>query len=123
MPTFDHLTLPVSDWIRARDWYVRHVGMKVEFEVAERQTAALQDDAGFTIFVEQSDVPTSSKSTALYFRVRDIGAIHRTLIAAGAQIQHGPQKVFWGYGAEVMDPDGYIVRLWDESTMKERGDS
>jgi len=28
--------------------------MKVEFEVAERHATALQDDDGFTIFVERS---------------------------------------------------------------------
>jgi hypothetical protein len=39
--------------------------MKVEFQVAERQTAALQDDEGFTIFVEQSD-QVGSKGTALF---------------------------------------------------------
>jgi len=24
---------------------------------------------------------------------------------------------FWGYGAEVLDPDGYMNHLWDEVTM------
>jgi hypothetical protein len=32
-----------------------------------------------------------------------------------------PQKLFWGYGAELTDPDGYLVRLWDEQSMKEKG--
>jgi hypothetical protein len=30
-------------------------------------------------------------------------------------------KVFWGYGAELCDPDGYRFRLWDEKSMKEKG--
>jgi hypothetical protein len=30
---------------------------------------------------------------------------------------HGPTPVFWGYGAELSDPDGYPVRIWDEATM------
>ena len=123
MPTFDHLTVPVSDWMRSRDWYVRHLGMKGEFEVAERQTAALQDDEGFTIFVEKSAAPIGSKGMALYFRVGDIEATQRALSADGVLIHHGPQRVFWGYGAEVIDPDGYIVRLWDERSMKEPGDT
>ena len=123
MPTFDHLTVPVGDWMRSRDWYVRHLGMKVEFEVAERRTAALKDDAGFTIFVEQSAGPIDAKGIALYFRVGDIETTHRALSADGVIVHHGPRRVFWGYGAEVMDPDGYIVRLWDERSMKERGDT
>ena len=30
-------------------------------------------------------------------------------------------KVFWGYGAELHDPDGYRLMLWDQKSMKERG--
>ena len=30
-------------------------------------------------------------------------------------------KVFWGYGAELRDPDGYRLRLWDQKSMKEKG--
>ena len=34
---------------------------------------------------------------------------------------HPPQKVYWGYGAEVIDPNGYRIRLWDEASMAEKG--
>jgi hypothetical protein len=56
----DHLAIVVRDWRAARDWYARHLGLQVEFEIPERRTAALQDDAGFTLFVAESDaaVPT-----------------------------------------------------------------
>jgi hypothetical protein len=29
-----------------------------------------------------------------------------------------PKRLFWGYGAEVLDPDGYMNHLWDEVTMR-----
>jgi hypothetical protein len=29
-----------------------------------------------------------------------------------------PKRQFWGYGAEVLDPDGYVNHLWDELTME-----
>ncbi len=29
-------------------------------------------------------------------------------------------KVFWGYGAELCDPDGYRLRLWNQRTMEEK---
>jgi hypothetical protein len=29
-----------------------------------------------------------------------------------------PKRQFWGYGAEVLDPDGYMNHLWDEVTMQ-----
>jgi hypothetical protein len=32
-----------------------------------------------------------------------------------------PQKLFWGYGAELRDPDGHLIRLWDELSMREKG--
>jgi hypothetical protein len=33
---------------------------------------------------------------------------------------HDPRKTFWGYGTELQDPDGYLVRLWDARSMKEK---
>jgi hypothetical protein len=40
--------------------------------------------------------------------------------ARGVVFAHPPQKNFWGYGAELVDPDGHRIRLWDEKTMKEK---
>jgi len=123
MLKFDHLTLPVTDWTRSRDWYVQLLRMKVEFEIPERRTAALQDEHEFTIFVQQSEVPVHSAGVALYFQVADVEATFRQLSADGAHLVHPPQRVYWGFGAEVADPDGYLVRLWDERSMEEKGES
>jgi catechol 2,3-dioxygenase-like lactoylglutathione lyase family enzyme len=123
MLKFDHLTLPVTDWMRSRDWYVQGLGMKVEFEIPERRTAALQDEHDFTIFLQQSEDPLHPAGVALYFQVADVEATHRILSAAGVSFTHPPQSVFWGYGAELADPDGYLVRLWDERTMRRKGGS
>jgi predicted enzyme related to lactoylglutathione lyase len=117
MAKFDHLTLAVANWIRSRDWYVQHIGLKIEFELPERCTAALQDESGFTIFVQQSDRMTGPIGIALYFSVTDVDVTHRNLSAAGVVFAHPPQKTFWGYGAELRDPDAYVVRLWDERSM------
>ena len=40
--------------------------------------------------------------------------------ARGVAFAHPAAEEFWGYGPELVDPDGYIVRLWDERTMKEK---
>jgi uncharacterized glyoxalase superfamily protein PhnB len=53
--------------------------------------------------------------------VDDVEAKHRALVAAGVPIAHPPSKRFWGYGMELVDPDGYDVWLWDEKTMREKG--
>ena len=117
MIKLDHLTIPVKDRETSRDWYVKTLGLKVEFEVPKRDATALQDDGGFTIFVERADAPTAG--TALYFSVDDVDALHTELVARGVVFAHPPQKTFWGYGAELIDPDGYRIRLWDERTMRE----
>ena len=48
-------------------------------------------------------------------------ARHAALAAAGVVSVHPPQKVFWGYGAEVLDPNGYRIRLWDQASMQSKG--
>jgi uncharacterized glyoxalase superfamily protein PhnB len=57
---------------------------------------------------------------ALYFRVTDVDASFIELDRAGIEFSHGLRKVFWGYGSELKDPDGYFIRRWDEPSMKEK---
>ena len=52
MIKFGHLRIPVSDLVRSRDWYIRTLNLKVEFEDPDRQTVALQDGNDFTIFLQ-----------------------------------------------------------------------
>jgi len=121
MTKLDHLTIPVADYRAARDWYVANIGLKVEFEVPERLTAALQDDAGLTLFVEQARATLASPGCILYFQVDDVEAMHDELVARGLSFTHGPRKEYWGHGVELRDPDGYRVRLWDAVSMREKG--
>lgn len=122
MIKLDHLTITVRDYRAAREWYVRLLGLREEFEVPGR-AAALQDDAGFTLFVEQaaSDRHDAGPSCVLYFQVEDVEARYRQLVQDKVQFVHGPEKTFWGYGAELEDPDGYRLRLWDERSMQQHG--
>lgn len=62
------------------------------------------------------EVP-ARKATAL---IDDADARHAEMVARGVPFAHPPQKVFWGYGPELVDPDGYRIRLWDETTMREK---
>jgi catechol 2,3-dioxygenase-like lactoylglutathione lyase family enzyme len=122
MLKFDHLTLPVRDYRVSRDWYRDVLGLEVEFEIAVPQTAAMRDEFDFTIFLAgaASAVPSGC---ALTFQVDDVEATHARLATAGVSFVHEPQRVFWGYGVKLADPDGYPVRLWDERTMREKGGS
>ena len=120
MIKFDHLRIPVTDLARSRDWYARTLGLRVEFEVPDRQTVALQDTDDFTIFLQEVRRPVVPNQCALWFRVADVDATFTDWSARGVAFAHGPRKSYWGYGAELADPDGYLIRLWDERSMKER---
>ena len=118
MMKFDHLNLPVSNLERSRDWWVSTIGLKVEFEVPDTRTVALNDGEGFAIFLQEK--AGAASGIALWFQVDDVDAIHDTWSARGIRFNHGPQKNFWGYGPELADPDGYLIRLWDQKSMKEK---
>ena len=125
MMKFDHLNLPVSNLERSRQWYVAALGLKVEFEVPDRRTVALQDGEGFAIFLQERADATSNggvapNGVALWFQVDDVDATFSQWNDCGVAFTHGPQKNFWGYGAELADPDGYLVRLWDARSMRDK---
>jgi catechol 2,3-dioxygenase-like lactoylglutathione lyase family enzyme len=120
MMKFDHLSVPVTNKDRSRDWYVATLGLKVEFEVPERRAVALQDSEGFAIFLQEVASQVDPNGSALWFQVGDVDATYADWSARGVEFSHGPRKSFWGYGVELKDPDGYCVRLWDKRTMREK---
>ncbi len=120
MVRLDHLSLPVRDWRKSRDWYKDHLGFEVEFEIPERKTAAMRDDANLTVFLYEGEV-VDCPGISFTVQVDDVEGKHTALVSAGVPFVHPPMKVFWGYGAELCDPDGYRLRLWDQKSMKEKG--
>jgi catechol 2,3-dioxygenase-like lactoylglutathione lyase family enzyme len=124
MVKFDHMRMPVSNPKVTRDWYVKHFGFQVEFE--NPSVIALKDDADFTIFLYPHETAPQPGALAgakcgLVLQVEDVEAKHRELVGLGVKFHKPPGKYFWGYGAELPDPDGYIVYLWDEVSMREKG--
>ena len=120
MMKLDRLSIPVTDVDRSRAWYLGTLGLSVEFEVPDRKTVVLQDGEGFTIFLQQAAVPAQPGGCALYFQVGSVDDTFAEWSRRGTEFAHAPQKTYWGYGAELRDPDGYLIRLWDERSMKER---
>ncbi len=116
-----HIRIAVRDYRVSRDWYVKHLGLSVEFEKARRGVAGLQDDSDFTLLLEQERKEVQPRSCVLYFQVDDVDAKYREMWSAGVRFVHPPRKRFWGYGAELKDPDGYRIRLWDLKTMERKG--
>jgi predicted enzyme related to lactoylglutathione lyase len=121
MLKFDHMALPVANCKKSRDWYVRNLGFKVEFENSETKTIAIQDQAGFTIFLNQITTRISGAKCTLVIQVTDVDRKYRELVRKRVKFINAPQKLFWGYGAELADPDGYQINLWDKASMKKKG--
>ena len=117
----DHLTILVSNLARSKSWYTSVLGLVVEFEVPAHSAVALQDTGGFALFLEQRSDFSGHPSCVLTFRTDDVDRRVEEIRSTGVPFESLPQKLFWGYGAELRDPDGYLVRLWDEKSMKEKG--
>src|SRR5262249_52921056 len=75
MMKFDHLNLPVSNLERSRAWYVGALGLKVEFEVPDTRTVALNDGEGFAIFLQEKP-GAAAHGVALWFQVDDVDAAY-----------------------------------------------
>ena len=120
MVRLGHFAIPVRDVARSREWYVSNFGLEVEIDVPERKTVGLKDDGDCTLFLEQvaGDVVPSCKFA---LEVADVESTYRQLSARGVKFEKAPQKLYWGYGAELRDPDGYLVSVWDERSMREKG--
>ena len=127
MTKLDHVKIAVSDWQVSRDWYRKHFAFKVEFEVTnggdqKLGVAAMQDASGITLFLEQARVLPGSCACVLYFQVDNVDETYCHLSASNIRFLQPPQKLYWGYGAELADPDGHIIRIWDEKSMRDNED-
>lgn len=69
-----------------------NLGFRIEFEVAERRTYALVDDADFTIFVYRHWGPGEARP-ALTLQV-DADAKHAEVVAKGVSFVSAPAKHF-----------------------------
>lgn len=121
MIRLDHLAIPVTDATRSKDWYVRNLALHVEFEIPEYRTVALQDDGDLTLFLHEKPASEVTPSCTLTFQVENVDAKYKELDSQGVVFEKPPQKLPWGYGAELRDPDGYMIYLWDEKSMQEKG--
>ncbi|MBU6297738.1 MAG: VOC family protein [Alphaproteobacteria bacterium] len=126
MPKLDHLSLAVKDCRRSRDWYAGGLGFKVEFEIPQGGheglgVVAIQDAAGFTVFLEQTSKPILSGQSSYTIQVDDVDKLWERLSQAGIAFISKPGKQFWGYGAVLADPDGHLLHLYDEASMKQKG--
>jgi len=115
MAKVSHIVLPVADVDRSRDWYVNKLGFK--FDRDRGPAVAMKDDSGLTIFLYKTTGTLSEQKITLTIQVENVDRKHAELASQGVEFVSPPKLQFWGYGAEVLDPDGYRNDLWDEVTM------
>jgi len=121
VPKLDHIEMPVRDWQEARNWYRDRLGFEVELEFPDSRTVGLRDENDLTVFLHESAPVAAAPGLSFTMKVVDVDALHARLVTDGVVFEHPPQKVYWGYGAELLDPSGYRIRLWDEVTMRTKG--
>ena len=120
MIKFDHMSLPVAEPEKSKDWYVANFGFAVEFEIPERGIVAIQDSADFTIFLYPAPGPLGDVRPGFTLQVDNVDDKHAELAAGGLEFKEAPARHIWGYGAELYDPDGYHLLLWDPVTMSRK---
>ena len=121
MVKLDHLGLFVSDPKRSAAFYVENFGFAIEMEPPDGNMVAIKDEADFTIFLGRDPERAQNAACDLFLQVDDVEQKHADLVARGAVFAKAPQKLAWGYGAELLDPDGYRLHIWDEKSMREKG--
>jgi len=117
MAKVSHIVLPVSDVQKSREWYVNKLGFTLERERDE--AVGIKDESGLTIFLLKTGDSLAGQKITLTIQVGDVDSKHQELAALGVNFVSPPKRQFWGYGAEVLDPDGYMNHVWDEVTMAE----
>jgi catechol 2,3-dioxygenase-like lactoylglutathione lyase family enzyme len=110
----DHLGLTVGDLDATRAWYTSVLGLEVEFDTGS--AVGLKDDSDFTLILAHHSGPISDCN--LFFQVEDVDASYREMSARGVDFRYPPQVNDWGYGAGLSDPDGRLIGLWDQSSMR-----
>jgi catechol 2,3-dioxygenase-like lactoylglutathione lyase family enzyme len=117
MMKLDHLNISVSNYAISRDWYVRYLGLRVEFENIEAGVGGLSGDGDVELILTPGKPSSRERDCVLSFQCDSVDGKYHELSALGLSFVHPPMIVVWGYGTELRDPDGYAVRLWDKTTM------
>jgi catechol 2,3-dioxygenase-like lactoylglutathione lyase family enzyme len=115
MAKVSHVVVPVSDLLRSRDWYVDRLGFKLERE--HEGVVGIKDQSDLTIFLQKTAAGLAGQKITLTIQVENVDSKYQELASLNVKFASPPKLHFWGYGAEVLDPDGYMNHLWDEVTM------
>ena len=121
MGKFDHLGIQISDLDASRAWWRDALGLTIEMDNPVAGFCSLKDDADFAVFLGKVAHKPETSGLGLWLQVDDVEAFHAAKSAAGVRFDHPPQKTYWGYGAQLSDPDGHKLYIWDDASMKAKG--
>ena len=114
----NHLMIVVRDAAKSRDWYVKNLGLKVEFQVPAQGFVALEDDWGMALLISEGKPSKGAASGfVMHFEVEDVDARYLAMKGKRVTFVHPPKQTVWGYGPEMTDPVGYVVRLFDHRSI------
>src|SRR6202007_775558 len=78
---------------RSSDWHVSKLGLKVEFEVPDMKVAALEDDSGFGLLLQEGEISGDpAVSVTIYFEAANVDELHHRLEQVGIRFDHPPKK-------------------------------
>lgn len=111
-----HIT--AGDIDRSLAFYRDVLGIPLLFEVPEQRMAFL-DAGGVRLYLAEAESAELASHPLLYFRVDDIRAAHRDLLARGVEFSDEPHAVHRDGAMELWlaffrDPDGAPLALMSE---------
>jgi len=119
--TVGQVLIPVRDLPRAIEFYRNTLGVPFLFE-APPQMSFFQAGS-VRLLVGVPEPASATAGSAVYFKVADIHAVHRTLVERGARFSSAPHRVhrtatseLWL--AELSDPDGNVLALMAEVAVQ-----
>jgi catechol 2,3-dioxygenase-like lactoylglutathione lyase family enzyme len=120
-------TILVTDQDTALDFYVNKLGFEKRADVpmgpgAPRWIEVAPSGAQTVIVLATKDFSPDEETRRLFeglvgkynglvFATDDLDATHKTLTERGVSFSTQPTREFWGYYAEVKDPDGNNLML------------
>jgi catechol 2,3-dioxygenase-like lactoylglutathione lyase family enzyme len=113
-----HVTLPVSDVARSRDWYARVFGLAVVHEAIDtdpREVTMAHPSASINVVLRQAPRRAQALAgfAAIAFTVATIEDLDALVARLDTQVvAHGaPMASSNGVSVDVIDPDGIVVQL------------
>lgn len=100
----------VHDVAASRDYYVKALGFKVNFET-EDFVSVSRGRCGLFLCQDDQGHPGSW----VWIDGRDVDALYEEYKTSGAKIRHPPTNYSWALEMQVEDLDGNVLRLGSDS--------